>query len=131
MTLAYVVLMVSAFQIIGSTILGTIIETEASVIQYSASQTLLFICYCIQQSTKVCTSFQELCWYNLPKSEIQNYRILLLCVAKPQILYLAGVKPLNMELCLAVSSYILYNNISTVFSSALAILISCHLILDL
>lgn len=85
--------------------MGTIVEMAVSVAQLFSDQfshTFILTRY-VWQSSDVRASIQGLRWYHLPKSQIQNYLILLHCVEKPQILYVAGVKPLNMETCAYVS----------------------------
>lgn len=42
-------------------------------------------------------------WYILPRHEQRNYNMLLHYVQHPRAIYIAGIKPLNMETCLAVS----------------------------
>lgn len=55
------------------------------------------------QSCEVSTSLQRIRWYQLPRGEIRIYQIMLHYVGQPQILYIAGIIPLNVETAVDVS----------------------------
>lgn len=59
-------------------------------------------CNVLLQSNRVYDAARSFKWYYLPQSEMQNYQILLHSAQQPQILYIAGVFPLNMETCVSV-----------------------------
>lgn len=49
-------------------------------------------------------------WYLLPTSQAKIYLLFMQNVQQPQILYVAGIKPLNMEICVSVSKIQLIRN---------------------
>lgn len=55
------------------------------------------------QSNRIYQAVTELNWYQLSVKDRKIYLMLLLKAQRPQILYIAGLKPLNMETGLAVS----------------------------
>ena len=62
-----------------------------------------FILFPNFQSAEICNAISTFDWYLLPRTERKIYQLLLHHAQEEQVLYIAGIKPLNMETALAVS----------------------------
>lgn len=64
---------------------------------------LVFLYSNAPQSNRIYNSLYILEWYRLPLKYQHIYHVLIHKAQRPQLLFIAGIRPLNMETCLSVS----------------------------
>lgn len=109
---AFVAAITGILQIIACCFLGAIIDVsvrhlvEAFEIHLEINRKYLFFNqFLIHQSTRILDAVAAFEWYLLPHRERKIYQLFLHHAQQEQVLYIAKIKPLNMETSLSVSKW--------------------------